>query len=107
MVSDGVEGLGDLYGVHQHPRAVVVSRAVLILALNALLLIDDPPPGVEMYVPVLDAEFAALDWGLLGQLSPNRALRVEQIEEDWRACESKETEEVDEPIGDAWEDWLS
>lgn len=29
--------LGDLYGVRHHPRAVVVSRAAMILALNALL----------------------------------------------------------------------
>ncbi|MHA7264104.1 hypothetical protein ACX80W_12975 [Arthrobacter sp. TMN-37] len=94
------ESLGCLYGVRQHAREVVASRAALILALNALLLTDDPPPGVEMYVPVLDAELAALDWGLLGQVSPDRALQIEQIEGDWRASESEETDEVEGSISE-------
>jgi hypothetical protein len=37
------EGISNLYGVL--PRSVVVSRAILILALDALLLTEDPPPN--------------------------------------------------------------
>lgn len=101
------ESLGELYGVCQHPRTVVVSRAALILALNALLLTDEPPPGVELYVPVLDAELAVLNWGLLGKVSPERALHIEQIEEDWRACEADELEEPEGSISATSEDRLS
>jgi hypothetical protein len=99
------ESLGELYGICRDPRAVVASRAVLILAVNALLLTDEPPPRVEMYVPVLDAELAVLDWELLGWLSSERALQIEQIEEDWRACEADELEEPDGSISDTSEDW--
>ncbi|WP_104167520.1 hypothetical protein [Arthrobacter sp. SX1312] len=99
------ESLGDLYGVRHHPRVIVVSRAALILALNALLLTDEPPPAVEAYVPVLDVELTVLDWRLLGQVSPERALQIEQIEEDWRACEANEVEEPEGSISDALEEW--
>lgn len=98
------EGLRELYGVHQDPRAVVGSRAALILALNALLSTEDPPPAVEMYVSVLDAELATLDWRILGQVSPERALQIEQIEEDWRSCAAEEMEDMDESISDTPED---
>lgn len=98
------ESLGELYGVCQHPCVVVESRAALILALNALLLTDELPPGAEMYVLVLDAELTVLDWGLLGQVSPERALHIEQIEEDWRACEADEFEESEGPISNPSED---
>lgn len=101
------ESLGDLYGICRDPRASVASRAALILALNALLLTEDPPPRVEMYVPVLDAELATLDWSVLGRLSPERALQIEQIEEDWRSCGPEEMEEVEESISDTPEDRVS
>lgn len=75
------ESLSNLYGVF--PRSTVLARAALILTLDALLLTEDPPPNVEIYVRILDAELAAVDWDVLEQLSPDRAMQIQQIEEDW------------------------
>ncbi|NOJ61029.1 hypothetical protein [Arthrobacter sp. 260] len=81
------QSLSNLYGVL--PGSVAVSRAGLIIALHTLLLAEDPPPNVEIYVPILDAELDRIDWDALDQLSPDCALQVQQIEEDWRPLEAE------------------
>lgn len=88
------ESLSNLYGVF--PRSAIMARAALILALDALLLTEDPPPNVEIYVRLLDAELAAVDWEVLEQLSPDRAMQIQQIMEDWTPSDA----EGDEMSGD-------
>ena len=77
--------LGNLNGVRGTPLSVLTDRVELILALNDLLIIDETPPNVEIYITVLDAELAAMHWGLLDLLPADCALQIQQIDEDWRA----------------------
>ncbi|MCC3273505.1 hypothetical protein MUK71_01275 [Arthrobacter zhangbolii] len=90
--------LGNLQGVRGTPLSVLTSRVELILALNDLLIIDETPPNVEIYITVLDAELAAMQWELLYLLPADCALQIQQIDEDWRASAMEEP--IDEmPVG--------
>lgn len=77
--------LGNLYGVRGTPQTVLTNRVELILALNDLLVSDDSPPNVEIYITVLDTELASTQWELLYLLPTDCALQIQQIDEDWRA----------------------
>ena len=76
--------LGALYGVRGTPPAILAGRAALILALHELLISEDSPPNVEIYIDVLDAELAAIRWEALEMLPLDCALQIQQIDEDWR-----------------------
>ena len=91
--------LGNLNGVRGTPLSVLTSRVELILALNDLLIIDETPPNVEIYITVLDAELAAMQWELLYLLPADCALQIQQIDEDWRASS------MEEPIDEIPEGW--
>ncbi|MCQ1951492.1 hypothetical protein NNX28_16340 [Arthrobacter sp. zg-Y859] len=93
------ECLGNLNGVRGTPLSVLTGRVELILALNDLLIIDETPPNVEIYITVLDAELAAMHWALLDLLPVDCALQVQQIDEDWRASA------MEEPIDEMPEGW--
>lgn len=82
--------LGNLNGVSGTPLSGLRGRVELILALNDLLIIDETPPNVEIYITVLDAELAAMQWELLDLLPADCALQVQQIDEDWRASAMEE-----------------
>ncbi|MCQ1954479.1 hypothetical protein [Arthrobacter sp. zg-Y238] len=89
--------LGNLNGVRGTPLSGLTERVELILALNDLLIIDETPPNVEIYIAVLDAELASMPWELLGLLPADCALHIQQIDEDWRASVMDEpTEEMPE-----------
>lgn len=77
--------MGNLYGTRGNPLFVLTARVELILALNDLLVSDDPPPNVEIYLTLLDAELASMHWGLMDLLPADCALQLQQIDEDWRA----------------------
>lgn len=72
----------------------------LILALNDLLVSDDSPPNVEIYITVLDAELASMQWELLDLLPADCALQIQQIDEDW--CASAVGEPIDDMPEGCW-----
>lgn len=89
--------MSNLYGVRGTPLSALTARVELILALNDLLVSDDPPPNVEIYLTLLDAELASMHWGFLNLLPPDCALQLQQIDEDWRASATEDfTGEVPE-----------
>ena len=91
--------LGNLNGVRGTPLSVLTDRVELILALNDLLIIDETPPNVEIYITVLDAELAAMHWELLDLLPADCALQIQQIDEDWRASA------MEQPIDEMPDGW--
>lgn len=57
------------------------------------------PPNVEIYLTLLDAELASMQWELLDLLPADCALQIQQIDEDWRASA------VEMPINEIEEGW--